>query len=115
MVRDVRITLQTLQVLRVLLSRPADEHYGLKIAQESGLATGSIYPILARLETAGWVTSEFEKIDESREGRRRRRHYQLTDDGAARAQIEINKAQQQLAPSATPALAQQFIPRPGVV
>lgn len=106
------MTLQTLQVLQVLLGRPAAEHYGLKIAQETGLPTGSIYPILARLEAAGWLTSDFEKIDESAEGRRRRRHYELTDDGAAKAQVAITNAQRQFSP--TPSLAQQIFPRPGI-
>jgi PadR family transcriptional regulator len=70
MAAKVRITLQTLQVLRVLLADPLGEHYGLEISKDSGLPTGSIYPILARLETAGWLASAWEDIDESREGRR---------------------------------------------
>ena len=78
---EVRITLQTLQVLGVLLTDPLDEHYGLEISRKSGLLTGSIYPILTRLEAAGWVTSAWENIDESRQGRRRRRYYRLTAEG----------------------------------
>ena len=83
---DVRITLQTLQVLRFLLRDPADGRYGLEISRGSGLPTGSIYPILTRLETAGWITSAWEEIDESKEGRQRRRYYRLTDPGTQRAQ-----------------------------
>ncbi len=95
----VRITLQTLQVLRALLDGPTDEHYGLKISKDSGLPTGSIYPILARLEAAGWVTSAWEDIDESAEGRRRRRYYQLTDEGAEMARREVENVQQRLSPT----------------
>jgi len=98
--REVRITLQTLQVLRVLLTDPMDEHYGLEISRESGLPTGSIYPILTRLETAEWVTSAWENIDESAQGRRRRRYYRLTGEGAKCAQDEVAKAHQLLSPTA---------------
>lgn len=107
----VRMTLQTLQVLQALLERPADEHYGLRISEHSGLPTGSIYPILTRLETAGWVTSDWEEIDESAEGRRRRRYYQLTTDGAAAARDEIAKMQARL--STTRTAQWQPIPQPG--
>ena len=93
---EVRITLQTLQVLRVLLAGPLEEHYGLEISRESGLPTGSIYPILTRLEAAGWVTSAWENIDESRQGRRRRRYYRLTAEGAKSAMDEVANARQLL-------------------
>jgi PadR family transcriptional regulator PadR len=86
---SVRITLQTLQVLRMLLNDPAGEHYGLEISRGSGLATGSIYPILTRLETAGWIISAWEDIDESEAGRRRRRYYRLTAYGAEHAQEAV--------------------------
>jgi PadR family transcriptional regulator PadR len=93
---EVRITLQTLQVLGVLLADPRDEHYGLEISRQSGLPTGSIYPILTRLETAGWVTSAWENIDESKQGRRRRRYYRLTAKGMKCADAEVAKARQLL-------------------
>jgi PadR family transcriptional regulator, regulatory protein PadR len=98
---EMRMTLQTLQVLRVLLSDPLDEHYGLEISRESGLPTGSIYPILTRLEAAGWAVSAWEDIDESRQGRRRRRYYQLTVEGAENAQHEVANAYRRLSPAAS--------------
>jgi DNA-binding PadR family transcriptional regulator len=45
------------------------------------LPAGTLYPILDRLEREDWVTTELEEIDESSEGRRRRRYYALTPDG----------------------------------
>ena len=98
---DVRITLQTLQVLRFLLRDPVGEHYGLEISKGSGLATGSIYPILTRLETAGWITSALEEIDESREGRRRRRYYQLTGLGTHRAREALRNTLSELSREAS--------------
>lgn len=79
------MTLATQSVLKVLLDDPSQAQYGFEIAHEAGLATGSLYPILARLERAGWVTSWWEDIAESESGRPRRRYYRLTADGAEMA------------------------------
>ncbi|MGH3693984.1 MAG: PadR family transcriptional regulator [Pseudonocardiaceae bacterium] len=92
----IRITLQTLQVLKVLLDDPGGEHYGLEISRNAELPTGSIYPILARLEAAGWVTSAWENIDEAAEGRRRRRYYRLSRNGVELARREVLEAQRSL-------------------
>jgi len=81
----IRMTLQTQHVLRVLLDDPSAEHYGLEVAKAAGLPSGSLYPILARLEQAGWLTSDWEEIDEREAGRRRRRYYRLTPNGTAQA------------------------------
>jgi DNA-binding PadR family transcriptional regulator len=99
---DVRITLQTLQVLRILLGDPVGEHYGMEISRGSGLPTGSIYPILTRLETAGWITSAWEDIDESEMGRRRRRYYRLTSYGAQRARDAVLTTLSELAGGVSP-------------
>jgi len=82
---EPRMTLQTQMVLKALLAEPREEHYGLEIARQAGLPSGTIYPLLARLESAGWLESGWEEIDESQEGRRRRRYYKLTGDGARHA------------------------------
>lgn len=95
--QQIRITLQTLQVLRALLDDPGGEHYGLEISRNAGLPTGSIYPILARLEAAGWAISEWEDVDESTEGRRRRRYYRLSSDGVEFARRQVVEAQRSLA------------------
>ncbi|WP_433206799.1 PadR family transcriptional regulator [Nocardia sp. CA-107356] len=99
MADKVRMTLQTLAVLRVLLVQPAAENYGLRVAQRCGLPTGSVYPILARLEAADWITSDWENIDESAEGRRRRRLYQLTPGGTDHARAALLETQQKLGSS----------------
>ncbi len=99
MVREPRMTLSTLRVLAVLLADPIAEHYGLEVAQAAELAGGTLYPILARLETAGWLTSHWEDIDEAAEGRRRRRYYRLTDSGAERARQVLMEHEQTLRPA----------------
>jgi DNA-binding PadR family transcriptional regulator len=63
---------------------PDEELYGLKIAQNAGRKAGSVYPILARLEQAGWIESSWER-DERDERGPRRRFYRLAPDGLAAA------------------------------
>ena len=74
-----RVTGATLDVLEVLLHGGA-ELYGLKIAKAACRPTGSVFPILARLEGCGWVSSEWEAGDPAARGPRRR-FYQLSPDG----------------------------------
>ncbi len=47
---------------RVLAAFPAPPRdiYGLSLCQRTGLPAGTIYPILVRLEQAGWVESYWE-------------------------------------------------------
>jgi PadR family transcriptional regulator, regulatory protein PadR len=78
-----RVSGAVLDVLEALL-RPDDELYGLKIARNAGRKTGSVYPILARLEEAGWVTSTWEREDRGTRGPRRRL-YQLNPEGLSAA------------------------------
>ncbi len=52
-----RMTLPTQLVLRALLEDPGAERYGLEIGDTAGLPSGTIHPILARLERLGWVES----------------------------------------------------------
>jgi PadR family transcriptional regulator PadR len=92
------MTLQTQRVLAILLNEPLADHYGLEIAKKAGLASGSIYPILARLEAAGWVTSGWEDIDEAKEGRRRRRYYRLTAVGKREVLLVLEEVKRQIFP-----------------
>jgi len=95
-----RITPATVDVLDALLAA-SDPLWGLAIVKASGRPAGSIYPILERLETAGWVTSEWEAATE-RSGPRRRL-YRLAADAApaardALAHLEARRAGSSSAP-----------------
>ena len=81
--RRLRVTDATLDVLESLLG-PDEELYGLKIAKAIGRPTGSVFPILARLEQLGWVVSEWEPGDPATRGPRRR-FYRLSADGLTEA------------------------------
>jgi DNA-binding PadR family transcriptional regulator len=79
------MTQTTQAVLRALLERPSRKLYGLEICANAGLPSGTIHPILARLERIGWLESSWEEIDPHEQGRPRRRYYWLSPEGAERA------------------------------
>ena len=87
-----KMTVQTQLVLRALLEHPARELYGLQISDAAGLATGTIHPILARLEGLGWLESRWEDIDPATKGRPKRRYYKLSPRGAEHARQALATA-----------------------
>ena len=66
--------------------------YGLQICRAAELPSGTIHPILARLEGIDWLESRWEEADPRHEGRPRRRYYRLTPDGAERARLALAQA-----------------------
>ncbi len=87
-----RMTIPTQLVLGALLEDPTQEAYGYEIGAAAGLASGTVHPILARLEGAGWLTSRWEDVDPTESGRPARRYYQFTSDGAQEAAAALRKA-----------------------
>ena len=83
---EPQITHQTHRVLNAFLSDPTQELCGSDLLDRVGLASGTLYPILMRLEEAKWLKSCPEDVDPSRVGRPRRRFYRLTSTGLQRAQ-----------------------------
>jgi PadR family transcriptional regulator len=59
-----------------------------------GCPAGTVHPILARLETVGWLTSRWEEIDPRAEGRPARHYYHLTPDGAELGRAALARAYQ---------------------
>ncbi len=84
-----RMTMATQLVLRSLLADPVAELYGSEIGDAAGLMSGTVHPILARLESAGWVESRWEDVDPQAAGRPARRYYRLTGAGAQSARTEL--------------------------
>jgi PadR family transcriptional regulator, regulatory protein PadR len=80
----MRRSLASALVFRVLLGQPAAQ-YGLQISRRSGIRSGTLYPMLARLERLGVVASAWEPIDPRQAGRPARKYYRLTPAGAAYA------------------------------
>jgi PadR family transcriptional regulator PadR len=88
------MTIPTQLVLRLLLKDPTRELYGVEIGDGAGLPSGTVHPILARLEGSGWLDSRWEEIDPTVEGRPARRYYRLTADGVEAARQALASAYQ---------------------
>jgi PadR family transcriptional regulator, regulatory protein PadR len=86
------MTMPTQLVLRALLEEPSQEMYGLQVCAAAGLPSGTIHPILARLELAGWLESRWEEIDPQNTGRPRRRYYRISEDGAEQVREALARA-----------------------
>jgi PadR family transcriptional regulator, regulatory protein PadR len=86
------MTLPTQLVLLVLLDEPDRERYGLELSELAGLATGTIHPILARLEQVGWLRSRWEQVDPKEKGRPRRRYYSLDPNSIATVKAALTRA-----------------------
>jgi DNA-binding PadR family transcriptional regulator len=93
MVEDVRLSAPTLKVLKLLLERPPQGRSGAEISRATKVGSGTLYPLLARLELAGWLVSEWEAIDPASEGRPRRRFYKLSGVGQAKAITALQELQ----------------------
>jgi PadR family transcriptional regulator len=106
---EPRTTLPMLLVVRAMLVEPAREMYGLEICKAAGLPSGTLHPILARLERCGWLESRWEDIEPTEEGRPRRRYYHLSSHGAERARAALEKVRIP-APVVKPVLPPQLIP-----
>jgi PadR family transcriptional regulator, regulatory protein PadR len=95
----LRVTPATLDVLQVLLLAVGELH-GFAIAQAARRPTGSVYPILVRLEQAGWLDSYWE-TQHPEAGKPRRRFYSLNPTGLAAGQRLVLERRGKL-PSAGP-------------
>ena len=97
MVAKLRITPSVAAVLGALLTEPHAERYGMELMAETDLPSGTLYPILLRLEKAGWVETAWEDIDPHTAGRPARRYYTLTADGAEAARTALTDLYRKLA------------------
>src|ERR1700758_3287680 len=67
------------RVLGAFLADPAAPRYGYDLMKAARLPSGTLYPLLARLEQQKLVTSAWETPQQ--DGERPRRYYQLTGEG----------------------------------
>jgi PadR family transcriptional regulator PadR len=90
---------QTRRVLAVLAGDPSVWRHGLALAGETGLSSGTLYPLLSRLREGGYLESEW--LEPEVRGRPPRQVYRLTAAGRALAR-EMEAA----APAGSPPAAQ---------
>jgi PadR family transcriptional regulator PadR len=83
-------SLQTLAVLADLCATPSQWRHGYGIARDTGLKSGTLYPVLIRLADRGLVEACWEA--EQPTGRPRRHLYRLTPQGLAVATAALAQA-----------------------
>jgi DNA-binding PadR family transcriptional regulator len=86
MKEQFRLSPQTALVLDAFLERPRSWRYGYDISRDTGLKSGTLYPILIRLADHELVETRWET---SESGKPPRHMYRLTPEGlrSARAQL----------------------------
>ena len=89
------------RVLGAFLADPAAPRYGYDLMKAARLPSGTLYPLLARLERESLVASAWETPQQ--EGQRPRKYYQLTGEGVRTARLGLAhaSARRQRAPART--------------
>lgn len=77
---------QTVSVLEAFLEAPRSWRYGYDISRDTGLKSGTLYPILMRLADHALLEACWEMTDS---GRPPRHMYRLTPAGVRSARAEI--------------------------
>jgi DNA-binding PadR family transcriptional regulator len=86
----------TIAVLRALAEGAC---YGLDIMERTGLPSGTVYPVLSRLEEQRMLRGRWEsRRDATAAGRPRRRNYVLTASGRAELQRMLAELRELSAP-----------------
>ncbi|MGW5284454.1 PadR family transcriptional regulator [Streptomyces collinus] len=104
---DVRVTLAVAAVLGVFLERldsdPGNHWcYGYELMGITGFPSGKLYPILARLESAGWLETRWEDVDPAEARRPRRRLYRIPAQAARTVGDAVNDARRRIASPSVP-------------
>jgi len=87
MPRPPNISRQTCTVLAALLEQPQAWRYGYDLSKETGLKSGTLYPLLIRLSDQGLLEAEWRQPLQP--GRPARHAYRLTEAGTALARQRL--------------------------
>jgi PadR family transcriptional regulator, regulatory protein PadR len=80
------------RVLRAFLADATVPQYGYDLMKAANLPSGTLYPMLARLQQQGLVTSQWETQAGDAGGRPPRKYYKLTGEGVRAARLELAQA-----------------------
>lgn len=86
----VRLSRQTVLVLSGLLRKHSEWRYGYDLSRETGLKSGTLYPILMRLTHRKWLQTRWEHTEP---GRPPRHMYRLSAEGARAAREFLREAE----------------------
>lgn len=81
----------TLRVPKCLIENARSLRRRADIAKATGLPTGTLYPLLARPNGAGWLVDEWENISPVTAKRPKKRLYRLTDEAQLEARRVLNQ------------------------
>jgi len=87
----LRLSRQTLDVLDALLAHPAQWQHGYSLSQRTAISSGTLYPILMRLEKLRWLETRWEEVKTP--GRPPRHLYRLSGSAREWAREELRAAQ----------------------
>lgn len=96
--QDLDITPRMATVLKVFLGDPDQPRYGFELMKLTGMASGSLYPMLAKLEAAGWLARGKEEIDPRAAGRPARTHYTITGAAVIAARLQLAELSERYRP-----------------
>ena len=84
--KSPRLSRETLQVLARFVERPARWRYGYDLSRDTGLKSGTLYPILMRLEKYALLEARWEPTEA---GVPPRHTYRLTPAGLELARAKL--------------------------
>jgi DNA-binding PadR family transcriptional regulator len=88
----VKLTRPLERVLGVFLAQPSAPRYGYDLMKAARLPSGTLYPLLARLQSEGLLSAAWEEPSAGASGRPPRKYYQLTGEGIRVARLELARA-----------------------
>jgi len=91
---SIRRSPQLMSVLAEFLHGEGEWRYGYDISRDTGLKSGTLYPILMRLAEHGMLETSWEA---QVEGRPPRHLYKITSDGLRYAQEQLSEAASKMA------------------
>ena len=90
MPRRANLSVQTRRVLAAFAAQPQAWRYGYPLSKETGLSSGTLYPLLIRLSDQGLLESEWRPALKA--GLPPRHAYRLTAEGVALAAAQAEDA-----------------------
>lgn len=97
---DLDLTPKMADVIKVFLEDCTAPRYGFELMRLTSQPSGTLYPILAKFEKAGWLTLGKEDIDPKVEGRPARRFYRISAAAVPAARLQLAEFHERYRPPA---------------
>ena len=116
--QDLSLTPKQADVVKLFLEDPAKGRYGYELMQLTGQSSSYLYPTLAKLEKAGWLSAGKEDVDPRKAGRPPRRVYWISGAAAAAARVQLEALSERYRPpepTRPPGRPPRLVPRGGTL